>query len=433
MMQICSNIGTNEEGRLTFAGRDTTELAEKYGTPLYLMDEDKIREKMRTYKKAMEKYFGKDSAPIYASKAASFKRIYTIAAEEGIGVDVVSAGEIFTALSAGFDISHAYFHGNNKTEEEIRFAIEHGIGCFVADSVSELEAVNAEAARLGKRQSVLLRITPGIDTHTNKKIATGNVDSKFGMAIATGQAYDFVETALRQSNLLLLGYHCHVGSQVFDAETFIDAVDIMMDFAKEVMDRTGFEPEILNLGGGFGVRYVASQPDLDIENSIREVGEVLTQKCIDTGMKKPKILMEPGRSIVADAGMTLYTVGTVKQITNFKNYVAIDGGMTDNPRFALYDAEYTVITANKAAMPKNYRCSVVGKCCESGDIIQEDVHIAKPEKGDIIAVLTTGAYNFSMASNYNRIPRPPVVMLSGGRDYIAVKRETLEDIIKNDI
>ncbi len=433
MMQICSNIGTNEEGRLTFACRDTTELAEKYGTPLYLMDEDKIREKMRTYKSAMEKYFGKDSAPIYASKAASFKRIYTIAEEEGIGVDVVSAGEIFTALSAGFDISRAYFHGNNKTEEEIRFAIEHGIGCFVADSVSELEAVNAEAARLGKRQSVLLRITPGIDTHTNKKIATGNVDSKFGMAIATGQAYDFVETALRQSNLILRGYHCHVGSQVFDAETFIDAVDIMMDFAKEVMDRTGFEPEILNLGGGFGVRYVASQPDLDIENSIREVGEVLTQKCIDTGMKKPKILMEPGRSIVADAGMTLYTVGTVKQITNFKNYVAIDGGMTDNPRFALYDAEYTVITANKAAMPKNYRCSVVGKCCESGDIIQEDVHIAKPEKGDIIAVLTTGAYNFSMASNYNRIPRPPVVMLSGGRDYIAVKRETLEDIIKNDI
>lgn len=432
-MQICSNIGTNEKGVLTFAGRDTAELAEKYGTPLYLMDEDKIREKMRTYKNAMQKYFGNGSAPIYASKAASFKRIYTIAAEEGIGVDVVSAGEIYTALAAGFDISNAYFHGNNKTDEEIRYAIENGIGCFVADSMSELETINAEAGNAGKKQAVLLRITPGIDTHTNKKIATGNVDSKFGMAIATGQAHEFATAALRYENIKLLGYHCHVGSQVFDAETFIDAVDIMVDFIKEVKNKTGFEPEILNLGGGFGVRYVSAHPELDIENSIREVGEVLDRKCSETGVKKPRILMEPGRSIVADSGMTLYTVGTVKQITNFKNYVAIDGGMTDNPRFALYDAEYTVVTANKAAAPKNYRCSIVGKCCESGDIIQEDVHIAKPEKGDIIAVLTTGAYNFSMASNYNRIPKPPVVMLSGGKDYVAVKRETLADIIKNDV
>ena len=432
-MQICNNIGTNEKGILTFAGRDTLELAQKYGTPLYLMDEDKIREKMRTYKNAMSKYFGNGSAPIYASKAASFKRIYGIAAEEGIGVDVVSAGEIYTAIAAGFDIANAYFHGNNKTEEEIRFAIENGIGCFVADSMTELETINAEAARAGKKQQVLLRITPGIDTHTNKKIATGNVDSKFGMAIATGQAYAFTEAALKYENLTLLGYHCHVGSQVFDSETFIDAVDIMIDFSKEVKDRTGFEPEVLNLGGGFGVKYVASHPQLDIENSIKEVGEVLDEKCRQTGVKKPRILMEPGRSIVADAGMTLYTVGTVKQITNFKNYVAIDGGMTDNPRFALYDAEYTVVNAGKAESAKNYRCSVVGKCCESGDIIQEDVHMAKPEKGDIIAVMTTGAYNFSMASNYNRIPRPPVVMLSKGEDYVAVKRETLEDIIKNDI
>lgn len=432
-MQICSNIGTNEKGVLTFAGRDTAELAEKYGTPLYLMDEDKIREKMRTYKNAMQKYFGNGSAPIYASKAASFKRIYTIAAEEGIGVDVVSTGEIYTALAAGFDISNAYFHGNNKTDEEIRYAIENGIGCFVADSMSELETINAEAGNAGKKQAVLLRITPGIDTHTNKKIATGNVDSKFGMAIATGQAHEFATAALGYENIKLLGYHCHVGSQVFDAETFIDAVDIMIDFIKEVKNKTGFEPEILNLGGGFGVRYVSAHPELDIENSIREVGEVLDRKCSETGVKKPRILMEPGRSIVADSGMTLYTVGTVKQITNFKNYVAIDGGMTDNPRFALYDAEYTVVTANKAAAPKNYRCSIVGKCCESGDIIQEDVHIAKPEKGDIIAVLTTGAYNFSMASNYNRIPKPPVVMLSGGKDYVAVKRETLADIIKNDV
>lgn len=432
-MQICNNIGTNEKGNLTFAGFDTTELAKKYGTPLYLMDEDKIREKMRAYKSAMKNHFGEGAMPIYASKAASFKQMYRIAKSEGIGVDVVSGGEIYTALAAEYDISGAFFHGNNKTPEEIAFAIENGIGYFVADSLIELENINAEAARQGIRQKVLLRITPGIDTHTNKKIATGNVDSKFGVAIATGQAYEFVGAALGYKNIDLYGYHCHVGSQVFDAETFIDAVDIMMDFSAEVKRRYGYEGEILNLGGGFGVRYVASQPDLDIENSIREVGEVLTQKCKDLGMKKPRILMEPGRSIVADAGMTLYTVGTVKQITNFKNYVAIDGGMADNPRFALYDAEYTVVTANKAALPKHYRCTLVGKCCESGDIIQEDIHIAKPEKGDIIAVLTTGAYNYSMASNYNRIAKPPVVMLSGGKDYVAVRRETPEDIIRNDV
>ena len=432
-MQICNNIDTNEKGNLTFAGFDTTELAKKYGTPLYLMDEDKIREKMRTYKSAMEKHFGKGSMPIYASKAASFKRIYQIAKDEGIGVDVVSIGEIYTALSAGFDVANAFFHGNNKTLEEIEFAIKNGIGYFVADSFEELERINAEAKKQGKTQKVLLRITPGIDTHTNKKIATGNVDSKFGVAIATGQAYDFAASAINYENIELSGYHCHVGSQVFDAETFIDAVDIMMDFAHDVEEKTGYVPEILNLGGGFGVRYVYSQPDLDIENSIKEVGEVLTQKCKEVGMLKPRILMEPGRSIVADAGMTLYTVGTVKQIKNFKNYVAIDGGMSDNPRFALYDAEYTVITANKATLPKHYRCSIVGKCCESGDIIQEDVHIAKPEAGDIIAVLTTGAYNYSMASNYNRLRKPPVVMLSGGKDYVVVKRETLDDLIRNDL
>lgn len=432
-MQICNNIGTNENGHLTFAGFDTVELAKKYGTPLYLMDENKIREKMRAYKSAMKEYFPSGSMPLYASKAASFKRIYKIAAEEQIGIDVVSVGEIFTALKSGYDLSTAYFHGNNKTDEEIEFAIRHNVGHFVIDSIGELESVDREAEKQGKIQKVLLRITPGIDAHTNKKIATGNVDSKFGVAIATGQAEEFAADALKYKNIEVSGYHCHVGSQVFDAEPFVDAVDIMMDFAYRVKEKYGYAPEILNLGGGFGVRYVASQPELDIKNSIKDVAEVLDRKCAELGMNIPKILMEPGRSIVADAGMTLYTVGSVKEITNFKNYVAIDGGMTDNPRYTLYDAEYTVITASKAALEPKYRCSVVGKCCESGDIIQENVHIAKPERGDIIAVLTTGAYNYSMASNYNRIAKPPIVMLRGGEDYVAVRRETLDDLIRNDI
>lgn len=432
-MAICDNVGRNEAGILTFAGRDTVELAKKYGTPLYLMDEDKIRDKMRRYKNAMREYFGPESEPLYASKAASFKRIYEIAKDEGIGIDVVSGGEIYTALAAGFDISNAFFHGNNKTDDEIEFAIEKGIGYFVVDSIKELEEVNKAAEKHKVKQKVLLRITPGIDSHTNKKIATGNVDSKFGMAIATYQAHEFTYAALRCPWIELCGYHCHVGSQVFVSDVFVDAVDIMIDFAVEIKEKYDYEPQILNFGGGFGVRYVKSHPDLDIEKCIREVAEALTEKCNKTGITKPIILMEPGRSIVADAGMTLYTAGVIKQITSFKNYLAIDGGMGDNPRFALYDAEYTVLNASHADKHPDYICSVVGKCCESGDIIQEGVNIAKPRKGDIIAVLTTGAYNYSMASNYNRIPRPPIVMLSGGEDYVAVKRETYEDVIRLDV
>lgn len=432
-MKICDNIGTTDAGILTFAGRNTVELAEKYGTPLYLMDEDKIREKMRKYKNAMKEYFGGESGPLYASKAASFKRIYEIAKEEDIGIDVVSGGELYTAVAAGFDVSRAFFHGNNKTKDEISFAMEKGIGYFVVDSLRELDEINKEAQNRKIKQKVLLRITPGIDSHTNKKIATGNVDSKFGMAIATYQAHEFTYAALRCDHIELCGYHCHVGSQVFDSEVFIDAVDIMIDFALEIKEKYEYEPKILNLGGGFGVRYVKSHPELDIEKSIKEVAEALEEKCGQTGVKKPTILMEPGRSIVADAGMTLYTAGVIKQITSFKNYLAIDGGMGDNPRFALYDAEYTVLNASRAAKHPDYICSVVGKCCESGDIIQEGVNIAKPQRGDIIAVLTTGAYNYSMSSNYNRIPKPPVVMLSGGDDYVAVRRENYEDIIRNDV
>lgn len=432
-MQICDNIAVNEKGILTFAGYDTVELSKKYKTPLYLMDESKIREKMRAYKGAMEKYFGEGSMPLYASKAASFKRIYEIAKEEKIGVDVVSDGELYTAIRAGFSAKNIFFHGNNKTAQEISFAIENGIGYFVADSLFELERIDKEAKKRGIIQKILLRITPGIDVHTNKKIATGSVDSKFGMAIETGQASSFVKAALEYDNIELLGYHCHVGSQVFDASVFNDAVDIMLDFAKEILNTLGFEPEILNLGGGFGVRYVEKDPELDIEKTICEVAEILDKKCKSVGIKRPKILMEPGRSIVADAGMTLYTVGTVKNITGFKNYVAIDGGMSDNPRFALYGAEYTVINASKADKKTDFKADVVGKCCESGDVIAENSMLADTKVGDILAVLTTGAYNYSMSSNYNRISKPPVVMLSKEKDYLAVKRETLDDIIRNDI
>ena len=430
---ICNNI-TVENGILHFAGQDTTKLAEKYGTPLYLMDEDKIREKCRAYKHAFEKHFGPSAQPLYASKACCFKRIYEIMREEGMGIDVVSSGEIYTALKAGFDLSQAYFHSNNKTDEDIRFAIENGIGYFVADNEEEVKAVEAEAARRGIRQKLLLRLTPGIDPHTYEAVATGKVDSKFGTAIETGQAAEIVKFTLAQPHVELMGFHCHVGSQVFEEDIFERAAVVMLEFIAEMKETTGFEAPMLDLGGGYGVRYVDTDPHLDIETKVGEVAAAIKEACARLGIQVPEIHMEPGRSIVADAGMTLYTVGTVKKIPGYKNYVSIDGGMGDNPRFALYGSAYTCLLANKMDEACDFECDLVGRCCESGDIIQE--HIVVPSsvgRGDIAAVCTTGAYNYTMASNYNRLGRPPVVMLSGGENYVAVRRESFEDLIRNDV
>lgn len=425
---ICDNISVNEKGRLTFAGYDTVDLADKYGTPLYLMDEDKIREHVRAYKTAMAEYFPAGSMPEFASKAFSCKQIYRIMAEEGIDIDVVSPGEIYTAAAAGFPMENSFFHGNNKTDSDIRFAIENKVGCFVVDNEDELFALDRIAGEMGTMQNILLRVTPGIDPHTHKKISTGSVESKFGTAIETGQAMEITKTALELQNVKLCGFHCHVGSQIFESQPFTDASEIMLEFIADVRDTLGYTAETLNLGGGLGVRYTEADPEIDYGEKIKEVAEILNSQCEKLGLPVPKILMEPGRSLVADAGMTLYTVGSVKEIKGYKNYVSIDGGMTDNPRYTLYESPYTVILADRANDEKDYTATVAGRCCESGDLIQEDVQMPKPRRGEILAVLTTGAYNYSMASNYNRVGRPPVVMLNSERDYVAVKRETLKDL-----
>lgn len=429
---ICDNI-SQVGGRLRFADQDVTALAQRYGTPLYLMDEDRIRHNCRIYKDAMAAAFGDNALPLYASKAASFKRIYKIVSDEGMGIDVVSSGEIFTAVSAGVSLENAYFHSNNKTDEDIAFAMEHGIGYFVADNEEEIDAVESCAARMGRRQKVLLRITPGIDTHTYEAVNTGKVDSKFGSAIATGQAREIVRHTLGKEHIELCGFHCHIGSQVFDSDTFLRGSDIMLDFIADMKKEFGYSAAQLNLGGGYGVRYVEDDPVIDIAENIASVACCIKEKCASLGISVPKILMEPGRSIVADAGMTVYTVGTVKKIPEYKNYVSVDGGMTDNPRFALYGSVYTVFLANRMDEERSFECSVVGRCCESGDIIAEHIFMPEPVHGDTVAVCTTGAYNYSMASNYNRIPRPPIVMLSGGESYVAVRRETLYDIVNNDL
>ncbi len=427
------NLSVNEKNHLEIADVDTVDLAKKYGTPLYVMDEERIRNNARVYINAMKKYMGEGSRPLFASKACCFKRLYSIIAEEGMATDLVSPGELYTAKMAGFPLESSYFHGNNKTDADIEFAIESGVGHFIADNREELDAISRIAGEKGITQKVILRLTPGIDPHTQAKISTGKVDSKFGTAIETGQAMEIVKYTLSLSNIELEGFHCHIGSQIFEYESFSDAAEIMLRFIKEVKETLGYEVPVLNLGGGFGVRYVEGDPAIDYEANIKGLAGEIKKHCAELGIKQPIILMEPGRSIVADSGLTLYTVGSLKTITGYKSYVSIDGGMPDNPRYALYESDYTVLLANKANDKAEMQATIAGRCCESGDLIQEDVMLPRAERGDIMAVLVTGAYNYSMASNYNRLPRPAVVMVKDKDSYVAVRRETYEDICRNDM
>ena len=426
------NLSINKEGHLCFAGLDTVALAKKYGTPLFLIDEDRIRHNARTYINAMRKYFGGDSGPLLASKALCFSEIYRIAASEGMRTDIVSPGELYIANKAGFPMERAFFHGNNKTDEDIAYAIECKIGYFVTDNKEELEEINRVAGKKGIKQKILLRLSPGIDPHTHAKISTGSVDSKFGSAIETGQADEITALALSLENISLEGYHCHIGSQIFECEPFTDAADVMLSYIAHIKDILGFEAKILNLGGGFGVRYTEDDPYIDYEDNIKTIAAHIDQKCDEFGINKPTILMEPGRSSVADAGMTLYTVGTLKSITGYKTYVSVDGGMTDNPRYALYQSKYTFEIANRVLEEKTLNCTIAGRCCESGDLLGEDVKLQQAKRGDILATLVTGAYNYSMSSNYNKIPRPPVVVISQGVDRVAVRRETYADLARLD-
>ena len=432
-MILHKHFDTNQAGHLTVGGVDTVKLAEKYGTPLYVMDENAFREQCRIYKNAATLHFGEDALPLYASKALCFTEIYRIAAEEGMGIDCVSGGELYTAKRAGFPADRIYFHGNNKTDKDISDAMDMGVGTFVVDNCDELMAVSEQAQSRGIKQRILLRITPGIDPHTHRAIMTGNVDSKFGNAIVTGQAMEIVKKAIDAKGVELVGLHCHIGSQIFDIEPFADAARIMTQFIARIKEECSFEIRELNLGGGLGVKYTEYDRDVDYASAIADIAKIVRELCREYGVAMPKVRLEPGRSLVAAAGATLYTVGSVKEITGFRNYVSVDGGMPDNPRYALYQSQYTALIANRATEPKAYRATVAGRCCESGDLIGENMELQRPVRGDILAVLVTGAYNYSMASNYNRIPRPPVIMIKDGEDRVVVRRETYEDIVSNDV
>lgn len=427
------NLSVTESGNLTIGGIDACVLAKELKTPLYVMDEEVIRKNCRRFTDSMARFYNSNGLVCYASKAFCCKEIYRVMREEGMGADVVSAGELFTAISSGFPADKICYHGNNKTEDELTLAIRHGVDRIVVDNLTELELVSEMAVRLKKKVGILLRIKPGIDAHTHDFIKTGQIDSKFGFALETGEAFEAVKAVISTENINLRGVHCHIGSQIFDISPFELAAKVMLGFIAKVKNELGYELKELNLGGGFGIRYTNDDEPKPLEEYMDRVSMVINDECERLGINRPFIILEPGRSIVAEAGITLYKIGAVKDIPNIRRYVSCDGGMTDNPRYIMYGSKYDFLIANKADRPRDDIVTIAGRCCETGDLLGENVSLQKCETGDILAVLSTGAYNYSMSSSYNRVAKPAVVFVSKGKVHTAVKRETLEDIIRNDV
>lgn len=432
-MFIHDYMKVNSKGHLEIGGCDAIELCQKYSTPLMVMDEERIISNMRAYKNAVDKYYDSNATILYASKAFSSLYIYDLAKKEGLGVDVVSGGELYTALKAGFDAGKIVFHGNNKSYDELKMAIRENVGRIVVDSNLELGIINEISSELNKKTNILIRVKPGVDAHTHKFISTGQIDSKFGFSIENGEAFEFIKEAVKCENICLKGLHCHIGSQIFLFEPFECTAKVMMNFYAKLKNELGVELDELNLGGGFGIKYTKDDKPVNYDEYIKAVSSVLKDICKKENLKLPYIYMEPGRSIVGDAGTTLYTVGAIKDIKDIRTYVSVDGGMADNPRYILYSAEYDAVLANRANENEEQTVTICGKCCESGDIIIENCDLPTPHTNDILAVMSTGAYNYSMASNYNRIPRPCVIAVNNGKDKVIIKRETYEDLIKNDI
>ncbi len=432
-MFVSENLNVNEKGHLTIGGADTVELAETYGTPLYVMDEQTVRSACRRFKNSIDKYYGGQGLVCYASKAFSCLEMCRIVASEGLGLDAVSIGELYTAVKAGFNVSKIGFHGNNKTNEELEFAVDHKVGHIIVDNISELLRLEEIAKSKNVKPDIMFRIKPGIDAHTHDFVKTGQIDSKFGFALETGEAFEAVKQAIACENVNLMGLHCHIGSQIFDIDPFEEAAKVMLKFIAKIKNELGYEIKGLNLGGGFGIKYLNEHHPVTFGTYIERVSEVVKSLCSKLGITQPYIFIEPGRSIAAPAGITLYTVGARKEIPNIRTYVSVDGGMADSPRYILYQSEYEAIVANKANEERTEKVTIAGKCCESGDLIGENMPLQHAESGDIIAVCATGAYNYPMWSNYNRLQKPAVVFVNNGDSRRAVKRETLYDIIRNDI
>lgn len=426
------NLVAGDNGQLFFSGCDMVALARRAGTPLYVMDESGIRARCARLRERFTQRYP-DTRVYYASKAFSTLAMAQIVRDEGCGIDVVSGGELHTALKAGMDPALICFHGNNKTETEIALGLDAGVGRFVVDSFREMALIDALAQARGKRAGVLLRISPGIDAHTHAYLQTGVLDCKFGFPIAGGVARQAVKAVSEKPHLDFMGLHCHIGSQIFTAQAYLDAAAVMTDLAAELAAEMGIPCRELNLGGGFGIRYTEEDTPFDLFTVLDGMMETVAERCRHHGIPRPRIMIEPGRWLVGECGITLYTIGARKELAGVRTFISVDGGMTDNPRPALYQAVYQGIVANRLDEPETETVTVAGKCCESGDLLIRDSRVPETFEGDILAVLSTGAYTYSMSSNYNRTPKPPVYFVRDGEARLAVKREDFDDLIRNDI
>lgn len=419
----------NKSGNIEFDRCELIKLAQKYGTPCYIFSENIIRKKCREYVSAFSRR-NINFEVIYAAKAFLVKALCSILKEEGLGLDVASGGELYTALSADFPPEKIFFNGNNKSKEEIEFALKEKIGIFIVDNEYELDAIEQLAEKLNMKVKIMLRVTPGVDTHTHKNIQTGQVDSKFGISI--NKVPDFMKEVLSKKHLIYEGIHCHIGSQIFDLSSYILALKEMVKLMRKIKSLWGIDSPNLDLGGGLGVKYLESDTPPSIEYFVSLIVDTLEKETRENDIPMPKILIEPGRSIIGEAGITIYTIGAIKEITGLKKYLIVDGGMTDNPRPILYNAKYEAIILDKINTPSKEIVTIAGKCCESGDILIRDLKLPIASLGDLLVVFSTGAYHHSMASNYNGLTKPAVVLVNNGESDLIVERETYADLVKND-
>lgn len=432
MVYLHGTSNVNEKGHLEIGGVDTIELVKEFGTPLYVYDVALIRKRAREFKTTFEK-LGIKAQVAYASKAFSSIAMFQLANEEGLSLDVVSGGELYTALKAGFPTEKIHFHGNNKSVHELKMAIDANIGCIVVDNFYEIDLLKELTEKHKKQMNVLLRVTPGVEAHTHDYITTGQEDSKFGFDLHNGQIEKAIELVHQHSYIQLLGIHCHIGSQIFDTKGFVLATEKIFDKMSEWKERYSFIPKVVNLGGGFGIRYTKDDDPLPMNIYVEKMVEVVKKYAEQLNIDVPEIWLEPGRSLVGDAGTTLYTIGSQKTVPNIRKYLAIDGGMSDNIRPALYHAKYEAVLANRMKEKPNETVSIAGKCCESGDMLIWDLPLPEAEIGDILAVFCTGAYGYSMANNYNRICRPAVVFVENSEAKLVIQRESYEDLVKLDL
>ncbi|MHC0036058.1 diaminopimelate decarboxylase [Pseudoneobacillus sp. C159] len=431
-MHFYGTAAVNNKGHLEIGGVDTIELVDTFGTPLYVYDVALIRERARGFKKTFEK-FGINAQVAYASKAFSTVAMVQLVNEEGLSLDVVSGGELYTAIAAKFPPEKIHFHGNNKSMEELEMAIDFQIGCIVVDNFLELYRLIQLCEQKNVKTKILLRVTPGIEAHTHDYILTGQEDSKFGFDLQNGQAEQALKLALTSDKIEVLGVHCHIGSQIFETTGFILAARKIFEKLNMWHVELGYTPTVLNLGGGFGIRYTNEDEPIPASRYVEEIITEVKSQVEKFNMELPEIWIEPGRSLVGDAGTTLYKIGSQKDVPNVRKYVAVDGGMSDNIRPALYQAKYEAVLANRPLDIIEEKVSIAGKCCESGDMLIWDLPLPKVENDEILAVFCTGAYGYSMANNYNRIPRPPVVFVENGVAQLVVKRESFDDLIRLDV